>query len=114
MRAKTTGAGTLRRRVRAGSLGAVLALGLALPALAGEFADSDSGGPDLWRVVGVPAGDTLAVRSGPGRAHAVVARAAEGARLANLGCRRSAAGRWCKVRTADGATGWAHGRYLRE
>lgn len=114
MGARMTGNGAIGRRLRAGALGAGLALGLALPVMAGDFADSDAGGPDQWRVVGVPAGDTLAVRAGPGRSHAAVGRAGEGERLANLGCRRTAAGRWCKVRTSSGVTGWAYGRYLRE
>lgn len=102
------------RRLRAGAIGTLLALMLAVPAVAGDFADGDAGGPDQWRVVGLSAGDTLAVRAAPGRSHAVVARAGEGAQLANLGCRRTSAGRWCKVRTTAGVTGWAYGRYLRE
>lgn len=114
MRARMTGRAVMGLRVRAGAVGVVLALALAVPAVAGDFADGDAGGPDLWRVVGVPAGDTLAVRSGPGRANGVVARVEEGARLANLGCRRTTAGRWCKVRTPAGVTGWSYGRYLRE
>lgn len=114
MRAGLTGAEEGWRRMGTGALGVALALALAVPAMAGDFADGDAGGPDLWRVVGVPAGDTLAVRSGPGRTNGVVARVEEGARLANLGCRRTAAGRWCKVRTPAGATGWSYGRYLRE
>lgn len=81
-----------------------------------DFADGEAGGPDFWTVSGLTPGDRLNVRRGPSRAERVVATFRNGAVLANLGCRRIDAQRWCKVQNPDFAnqTGWANGRYLRE
>lgn len=74
------------------------------------------GGGDRWIVSGLPAGDTLNVRTKPSTQGQVVARLQQGARVQNLGCRQSGATLWCQIRTTGGVelTGWVNGRYLRE
>lgn len=79
-----------------------------------DFADGMDGGPDVWRVFNVPQGDQLNIRSAPSSQATVVARANNGARLNNLGCRMSGSTRWCRVEGRDGTIGWAAGRFLRE
>ncbi len=81
-----------------------------------DFADGLTGGPDEWRVVGVPPGDFLNIRSKPFSNAPVLARVPNGTRLANGGCRIVDAARWCMVdlRGGSGISGWASGRYLRE
>lgn len=82
---------------------------------ASDFADGDAGGPDFWEVHGVPAGDYLSMRTGPSTKYSIVARAPNGQKLRNLGCRRIGQSRWCHVQTADGRyDAWVSGRYLRE
>ncbi len=73
-------------------------------------------GPDSWVVSGLPAGDTLNVRTEPSTQGQVVARLQAGARVANLGCRQVGQARWCQIRTSGGVqvTGWVNARYLRE
>lgn len=75
-----------------------------------------SSGPDFYVVRGLPAGDTLNVRTQPSTQGSVIARISEGARVRNLGCQQSGQSRWCKIRTTGGVdvTGWVNGRYLRE
>lgn len=76
---------------------------------------AEADGPDFWAVTGVPAGDTLNVRSGPGTSNPVIARAQNGQVFRNLGCRMTGSTRWCEVETRDGALrGWVSGHYLRE
>ncbi|WP_347310733.1 SH3 domain-containing protein [Defluviimonas sp. SAOS-178_SWC] len=73
------------------------------------------GGPDFWVMTGVPAGDTLNMRSGPGTGYGVIARAQNGQIFRNLGCRGSGNSRWCDVETKSGSVrGWVSGRYLQE
>ncbi|MEW9805727.1 SH3 domain-containing protein [Mesorhizobium sp. ZMM04-5] len=88
----------------------------AAPAQDPDYADGLSGGPDYWEVHGVPANDTLNVRTAPGTGNPVMGQVANGDRVQNQGCRMSGGQRWCKIRLPgeDGGTGWAAGRYLRE
>lgn len=79
-----------------------------------DYADGLAGGPDYWRVTNVPIGDALNIRSRPAANAAVIARAPNGVRLRNLGCRASGQTRWCRVELRDGSIGWANGRFLRE
>lgn len=105
--------------------------GLALAALAPAAALAEADGPDAWDVTGVPAGDTLNLRAGPGARQpplAQIPRDATG--LRNLGCSggpsfaeymamgkreraRANATRWCKVEYG-GRSGWVAARFLRE
>lgn len=78
-----------------------------------DFADGLMGGPDFWAVTGLPAGDSLNLRSGPSTADGVIGRLAQGEVVRNLGCRMTGKQRWCQVETSFGA-GWVSGRYLRE
>lgn len=73
-------------------------------------------GPDFYVVRGLPAGDTLNVRTRPSTQGEVIARLSEGARVRNLGCEQSGQTRWCRIRTTGGVevTGWVNARYLRE
>lgn len=80
-----------------------------------DYADGLSGGPDWWQVTGVPEGDHLNVRAGPGTGNEVVGRLYNGDRITNLGCQMSGATKWCQIGRADrAAIGWASGRYLEE
>ncbi|WP_135449325.1 MULTISPECIES: SH3 domain-containing protein [Tabrizicola] len=73
-------------------------------------------GPDFYVVRGLPAGDTLNVRTRPSTQAEVIARLSEGVRVRNLGCEQSGQTRWCRIRTTSGVevTGWVNARYLRE
>lgn len=72
-------------------------------------------GPDFWQVCGLPAGDTLNMRDGPGTRYRVVLKVAEGTRLRNMGCEGTGNSRWCRVATGnDRRSGWVSGRYLVE
>jgi len=81
-----------------------------------DFADGLAGGPDYWEVAGVPAGDTLNVRSDPSTSGRVILELDNGAVLRNMGCKITGSTRWCQVQlTGDSdAVGWVAGRYLRE
>lgn len=81
-----------------------------------DFADGLAGGPDYWEVAGVPAGDSLNLRSEPSANGRVILELANGAVLRNKGCRMTGSTRWCQVQlTGDAdAVGWVAGRYLRE
>lgn len=80
-----------------------------------DFADGLSGGPDMWEVSGLSAGDTLNLRAGTGTGFDVLAKLAAGAVLENLGCQMQDDMRWCQVkRPSDGVSGWVAGQYLRE
>lgn len=79
-----------------------------------DYADGLADGPDYWRVTNVPLGDALNIRARPKANGAVIARAPNGARLRNLGCRLTGQTRWCRVELRDGSIGWAAGRFLRE
>jgi hypothetical protein len=81
-----------------------------------DFADGLAGGPDFWEVVGVAAGDTLNLRSGPSAQDPVVGELGNGSVMRNLGCKMAGGQRWCRVaRPQDsGSQGWVAGRYLRE
>jgi uncharacterized protein YraI len=77
---------------------------------------SGASGPDTWVVGGLPAGDTLNVRSEPSTQGSVLATLRPGERVTNLGCRQIGQTRWCQIRSRGGVTvtGWVNGRYLRE
>lgn len=76
----------------------------------------DDGGPDFYVVRGLPAGDTLNVRTKPSTSGQVIAQLSQGAKVRNLGCQTSGQTRWCRIETTGGVklTGWVNGRYLRE
>ncbi len=76
----------------------------------------DDGGPDYYRVTGLPAGDRLNVRRDPSARSPALATLSEGEVVRNLGCRTSDGARWCRIRSTEGmdVTGWVSGRYLRE
>ncbi|MFN3722533.1 MAG: SH3 domain-containing protein [Paracoccaceae bacterium] len=78
--------------------------------------DDLSGGPDYWRVSGLPRGETLNVRQAPTTRSKVLTTLPEGARVRNLGCQMSGQTRWCLIRSTTGVdvTGYVAGRYLRE
>lgn len=80
-----------------------------------EVQPPPGGGSDFFVVSGLPAGDTLNVRSQPSTQGSVIARLSQGARVQNLGCQQSGSSRWCRIQTTGGVvvTGWVNGRYLR-
>ncbi len=79
-----------------------------------DFADALTGGPDYWEVVGVPAGDRLAVRETPSPRGKLVTQVGNTAVMKNLGCRNQRGQRWCQVGDGAGRRGWVNGIYLRE
>jgi hypothetical protein len=81
-----------------------------------DFADGLAGGPDFWRVAGLPANDTLNVRSGPGASHGIVGELADGDVVANRGCEMAGGSKWCRIEAGNEQrfTGWVSGRYLVE
>lgn len=79
-----------------------------------DFADSLSGGPDYWEVVGVPQGDNLKVRATPSPKGKIVTQVLNTAIMKNHGCRMTRSQRWCRVEDGAGRIGWANGKYLRE
>ncbi len=81
-----------------------------------DFADSLAGGPDLWMVAGVPAGDVLNMRKTPSTKSRVVMSFANGFTLRNKGCKMAGGQRWCRVERPDDPSvrGWVAGKYLRE
>lgn len=78
--------------------------------------DNLTGGPDFWRVAGVPAGQRLNLRREPGASARVLATLREGEVVRNLGCRLAGGARWCRIRSTEGVdvTGWVSGRFLQE
>jgi hypothetical protein len=86
------------------------------PSQGSDFADGLEGGPDLWEVTGVPAGDQLNMRAGPATKEPVVMGFLNGSALRNLGCKMVGGQRWCKVARPDdpSVSGWVAGRYLKE
>ncbi len=76
----------------------------------------DDGGPDFYVVAGLRPGDRLNMRRDPSAASPALASFRNGTILRNLGCRRTAAQRWCNVEdpARRGRSGWANGRFLRE
>lgn len=89
--------------------------GMAPPPRQPDYADGMAGGPDFWRVVNVPPGDTLNVRTRPNPQAPIVTQAYNGQKLINNGCQFIGATRWCRVARPDGSeAGWANGRFLRE
>ncbi|NJR13765.1 MAG: SH3 domain-containing protein, partial [Phyllobacteriaceae bacterium] len=86
----------------------------------GSGGGSDGGGQstgDLYRVVGIGAGETLNVRAGPDASFEVVAELAAGTRRLELGaCRRAGTTQWCQIATTRGipVRGWVNARFLSE
>ncbi len=82
----------------------------------GEFADGLMGGPDLWMVAGVPAGDVLNLRKSPSANADIVMSFANGFILRNKGCKMESGQRWCQVERPDNPSvhGWVAGKYLQE
>jgi hypothetical protein len=122
-RASTKG-GNLRKLLNAAALVA------AFTACTGSvFAAAE--GPDEFRVVGIPAGHSLALRSGPGLLYPISgALPANAGEVKNLGCKggltfaewqrasareraASVERRWCHVRHGN-VTGWARVKNLHE
>jgi hypothetical protein len=108
-------------------------LALLLSAAWSCVAGAEADGPDFYRIEGVAATDTLAIRSAP---KAQAAKLGEippaGTCIRNLGCKGGLSlqestalspaeqarrlkrnPRWCKVEY-QGVTGWVAGRYLAE
>lgn len=84
-------------------------------AVAPDFADGLSGGPDFWAVANVPNGDRLNIRAEPTTLSPTIAQLRNGTVLRNLGCRMNGRTRWCRVERPDGnLSGWASGRFLVE
>jgi uncharacterized protein YraI len=118
------GRGTLRNLLKVALLFAVLTSS-ATPSHA------EAEGPEAFRVVGVPAGHSLVLRSGPGLLYPIAgALPANSTGVKNLGCkgglsladwqranpRERAASierRWCHVRHGN-VTGWARAKSLHE
>ncbi len=108
---------------------AMLAVVILAASTAPAFAEAD--GPDLWRIRGVRADDTLNMHKEPTARSRTIARIPHDARqIRNLGCsggpnfqqwqrmntserERAARARWCKV-SFGGKTGWVAGRFLAE
>lgn len=81
-----------------------------------DYADGLTGGPDFWEVTGVPQGDLLNVRLGPGTDNGIIGQIRNGDTIRNLGCEMAAGSRWCQIETVDDEnfTGWVNGKFLRE
>jgi len=110
-----------------------MALGVALVAAVACHAAHADGGPDHYRVTGLPAGGAVHLRATPSAQGDILGYLPAGTQcLRNLGCeggltmeeftslpdaqRRDLAmqrPRWCKV-DYRGTTGWVAGRYLSE
>jgi hypothetical protein len=89
--------------------------GAAATAQGADFADGLAGGPDLWQVTGLTAGDALNLREQPTTRSAVLLTLPMDAVLRNRGCRMAGGQRWCQVESiAPPMAGWVAGRYLRE
>ncbi|WP_245749426.1 SH3 domain-containing protein [Gemmobacter aquatilis] len=101
------------RRGEAADFAISFRIAAAAAAVQSDFADGLAGGPDYWAVSGLPPGDRLNLRAGPGTAQRVLGSLGEGEVIRNLGCRMEGGGRWCQVSTSYG-TGWVAGRFLRE
>lgn len=67
-------------------------------------------------MTGIPACDTLNLRSGPSTHESVVGEIGIGSVMRNLGCKMAGGQRWCQVARPEdlGSKGWVAGRYLRE
>lgn len=75
---------------------------------------SSGGASEIARVTGIPAGDVLNVRSGPGTSYRIVGALGNGDRVRNLGCQSQGSSRWCRIEmmTDMRERGWVNGRYL--
>lgn len=107
---------------------ALLCAGLVLTAISAHAQD---GGPDFFRVGGLPAGQALSIHSAPEASAGVIGEIPAGTDgLKNLGCRggltfaewekatpaeRESArdNRWCRIGFRD-ITGWVRGRFIVE
>ncbi len=68
----------------------------------------------LQRVTGVPTGDVLNVRAGPGTNHRIVGALGNGTQVRNLGCQMQGNARWCQIemQTDMRGRGWVNARFL--
>jgi len=73
-----------------------------------------AGQQSTWTVTGVPEGDILNVREGPGVDFAIVGALGNGSVVANLGCQDQGNSVWCRIGFTDemGGEGWVNARYL--
>ena len=71
---------------------------------------------NVMRVAGVPTGDVLNVRSGPGTGNPIVGALANGDPARVTGCKSVGNTRWCEIEmiTDMREQGWVAGRYLSE
>lgn len=74
----------------------------------------NSSGGTMMRVTGVPAGDVLNVRSGPGTSNRVVGALGNGDTVRRLTCQAQGRAEWCQIEmmTEMRERGWVNARYL--
>lgn len=85
----------------------------AAPATGAETGAASQTGAEMI-VTGVPANDTLNVRSGPGTANEVIGELGNGDAVLRLGCQEVGDTRWCEIEmmTDMRECGWVAARYL--
>lgn len=73
-----------------------------------------TGGGTIVQVTGVPSGDVLNVRSGPGTGNRIVGALSNGTSVRQLDCRMVGKSRWCQIEmmTDMRERGWVNARYL--
>lgn len=73
-----------------------------------------SSGSRIVAVRGVPRGDTLNMRNGPGTSYRIVGVLGNGTRVRLLGCEDGGRSRWCRIEmiTDMRERGWVNARYL--
>ncbi|WP_236638249.1 SH3 domain-containing protein [Mangrovicoccus ximenensis] len=96
---------------RGGVSGWVAARFLALPGAAAPAPAQH----EWTSVTGVPAGDILNVRSGPGTGHGITGALGNGSQVRVLDCRDIGGARWCEIEMQSDMRerGWVNARYLR-
>ncbi|EPX84982.1 putative hypothetical Gifsy-1 prophage protein [Salipiger mucosus DSM 16094] len=77
---------------------------------------SAGAGAAVVSVTGVPSGDLLNVRAGPGTGNRIVGALANGDRVRRLRCETHGSSRWCEIEmmTDMRERGWVNARYLDE
>lgn len=82
--------------------------------LPGGGGNAPSGSVAMVQVTGVPAGDVLNVRSGPGTTFRIVGALGNGDTVRQLGCEAKGNARWCQIEmmTDMRERGWVNARYL--
>ncbi|WP_435259539.1 SH3 domain-containing protein [Thioclava sp. FR2] len=73
-------------------------------------------GPEFLYVKGLKEGDRLNVRRDPNASSRILATLGEGEKVRNLGCEKSGAATWCRIKSTEGidVTGWVNGKFLTE